>query len=362
MSHQNLDLLNPLGWSDYVRSVQPQLPEHARIGRVVGEFKRYYSVSDGTQEYLAEVAGKLIHRTTDRSDFPVVGDWVGFLTPESKDRAVITGILPRHSLLKRRAAGFNEEQQPIAANLNTILIMQAMDQNFKTGRLDRFLAIAHDSGSTPVILLSKADLLSDGRESRYREALDAAAGVPVMVVSSVTEEGLDGLSQWVHPGSTCCLIGPSGAGKSTLLNTLAKRQMARTADVRETDMKGRHTTTQRELFVLDNGIILIDTPGMREIGLSVSDDALEDVFPDIAELAADCRFRNCTHGSEPGCAVQQAAASGELDPGRLGRYLKLHDEITERESRTSVEGRIARKRHWKRIKKSYRKMPKKRDE
>lgn len=362
MSHQELDLLNRLGWTGYVRSEQPQIPEHTRIGRVIGEFKRYYSVSDGTREYLAEVAGKLLHRTADRSDFPVVGDWVAFQTPESRDRAVIISILPRHSLLKRRAAGFSEEQQPIAANLDTILIMQAMDQNYKTGRLDRFLAIAHDSGAHPIILLSKADLVSDERESRYREALDAASGVPVIIISSITEEGLDALSQWVKPGTTCCLIGPSGAGKSTLLNTLAKRQMARTADVRETDMKGRHTTTQRELFVLDTGIILIDTPGMREVGLSVSDDALEDVFPDIAELATGCRFRDCTHTTEPGCAVQEAAESGGLDRARLVRFLKLRNEITERERRTSVEGRIARKRHWKRIKKSYRKMPKKRDE
>ncbi len=361
MSHQNLDLLNPLGWANYARVEQPQVPPDIRLGRIVGEYKRYYSVSDGTQEYLAEVAGKLIHRTADRSDFPVVGDWVAFQTPESKDRAVITRILPRHSLLKRRAALFTEEQQPIAANLDTILIMQAMDQNFKTGRLDRFLAIAHDSGAHPVILLSKADLVSDERESRYREALDAASGVAVILISSVSEEGLDKLAQWVKPGTTCCLIGPSGAGKSTLLNTLAKRRMARTADVRETDMKGRHTTTQRELFVLDNGIILIDTPGMREVGLSVSDDALEDVFPDIAELALGCRFRDCTHTSEPGCAVREATESGELDTARLNRYLKLREEIAERETRSSVEGKIARKRHWKRIKKSYRKMPKKRD-
>ena len=331
MSHQELDLLNRLGWTGYIRSEQPQIPETARIGRIIGEYKRYYSISDGTREYLAEVAGKLIHRTTNRADFPVVGDWVSFQTPESRDRAVIASILTRHSLLKRRAAGFSEEQQPIAANLDTILIMQAMDQNFKTGRLDRFLAIAHDSGARPVILLSKADLVDDDRESRYRDALDVAAGVPVLIISSVTEEGLEGLARWVKAGTTCCLIGPSGAGKSTLLNTLAKRQMARTADVREADMKGRHTTTQRELFVLDNGIILIDTPGMREIGLAVSDDTLEDVFPDIAALATGCRFRDCTHTTEPGCAVQEAAESGGLERERLARFLKLRNEITERE-------------------------------
>lgn len=350
-----MDRLNWLGWRQYQLAMQPNLEKNAHIGRVTAESKRYYFLSDGKNDYLAEVSGKLLHRTTGLEDFPAVGDWVLFQTPESKDRAAIHLVLPRHTTLKRRAVRSTEESQVIAANLDTVLIVHAVDENFKSGRLERFLAIVHDSGAMPVVVLSKADLMLENRETIYREVLSIASGVPIIVLSAKTGEGVEDLYRYLEMGTTCCLIGPSGAGKSTLLNLLAGDELARTADVREFDMKGRHTTTKRELFVLENGQILIDTPGIREVGLMVGENALASVFPDVAKAAAHCRFRDCTHMHEPGCAVRASVTSGKLDEGRVNRYLKLRAEITERKDGTAVDKKIAKKRHARRIHKTFRK-------
>ncbi|RLE16940.1 MAG: ribosome small subunit-dependent GTPase A [Acidobacteria bacterium] len=355
MNRQNMEELNRLGWGRYQLAMQPNLVKSDHVGRVTAESKRYYFLSDGKNEYLAEVSGKLLHRTTGLEDFPAVGDWVLFQTPESKDRAAIHRILPRHTTLKRRAVRSTEEAQVIAANLDSVFIIYSVDENFKSGKLDRFLAIVHESGAIPVVVLSKADLMLENREAVYREVLAMTSGVSIVMLSAKTGEGVDSLLRHLEPGSTCCMIGPSGAGKSTLLNFLAGSEVAKTADVREFDMKGRHTTTKRELFVLKNGQILIDTPGIREVGLVVGDNALSSVFPDVAAIAKHCRFRNCTHHHEPGCAVLAAISSGELDPGKVARYLKLKAEVMEREDGNPKDKRIAKKRHAKRIHKAFRK-------
>ncbi|NOZ13072.1 MAG: ribosome small subunit-dependent GTPase A [Acidobacteria bacterium] len=355
MHKSDMDKLNRLGWQRYRLAMQPNLEKNAHVGRITAESKRYYFLSDGHSDYLAEISGKLLHRTLGLEDFPAVGDWVLFQTPESKDRAAIYRVLPRHTTLKRRAVRSNEEAQVIAANLDTVFIVYAVDENFKTGRLERFLAIVHESGAVPVVVLSKSDLMRGNRKTVYREVLNIASGAAIVMLSAKTGEGVDSLFKHLEPGSTCCLIGPSGAGKSTLLNFLAGSEVARTADVREFDMKGRHTTTKRELFVLDSGRILIDTPGIREVGLVVGDDALASVFPDVMAIAEHCRFRNCTHKHEPGCAVQAAIVSGELDAARVARYLKLKEEVAEREGGGSKDRKIAEKRHAKRIHKAFRK-------
>ncbi len=357
MNKQDMDRLNRLGWHKYQLAMQPNLEKSAHVGRVTAESKRYYFLSDGHNDYLAEVSGKLLHRTTALADFPAVGDWVLFQTPESRDRAAIHRILPRHSTLKRRAVRSTEESQVIGANLDTVFIVYAADENFKSGRLERFLAIVHESGAVPVVVLSKVDLLLEDREVVYREVMAMTSGVSIVMLSAKTGEGIEALLRHLEPGSTCCLIGPSGAGKSTLLNFLAGSEVARTADVREFDMKGRHTTTKRELFVLEDGQILIDTPGIREVGLVVGEDALASVFSDVAAVAVNCRFRNCTHRHEPGCAVRASVASGELDPGRVTRYLKLMAEITNRADSTFMDKKITKKRHARRIHKSFRKNP-----
>ncbi len=353
MKKEISDKLNRLGWRRYQFVMQPNIAENAHVGRITAESKRYYFLSDGAGEFLAEISGKLLHRTTGLEDFPAVGDWVLFQTPQSRDRAAISRILPRHTTLKRRAVRSVEESQVIAANLDTVFIVYAMDENFKTGRLERFLTIVHDSGANPVVVLSKADLVTENRKGIYREVLAIAAGVPIVILSAITGEGMDSLLHHLDPGFTCCLIGPSGAGKSTLLNFLAGSNLARTADVREFDMKGRHTTTKRELFVLPGRQILIDTPGIREVGLDVGTDSLSAVFPDVAEAATRCRFRDCRHGREPGCAVRAAVLSGELDESRVARYLKLLDEISERQAGYSQNRKIVKKRHAKRIHKTF---------
>lgn len=355
MDRQDMDRLNRLGWRRYQIVMQPNLEKNAHVGRVTAESKRYYFLSDGHNEYLAEISGKLLHRTAGLEDFPAVGDWVLFQTPESRDRAAIHRILPRHTTLKRRAVRSTEESQVIGANLDTVFIVHSIDENFSSGKLERFLAIVHDSGAVPVVVLSKADLMPENRGEVYREVLKIASGVSIVMLSAISGEGVDGLLQHLEPGSTCCLIGPSGAGKSTLLNFLAGSEVAKTANVREFDMKGRHTTTKRELFVLKNGQILIDTPGIREVGLVVGVDALASVFPDVVKIADHCRFRNCTHTREPGCAVLAAISSGELDADRVARYLKLKSEVTDRKDGISVDKRIAKKRHARRIHKTFRK-------
>ncbi len=359
MNRQNMEKLNRLGWGRYQLAMQPNLVKSDHVGRVTAESKRYYFLSDGHFDYLAEISGKLLHRTLGLEDFPAVGDWVVFQTPESKDRAAIHRILPRHTTLKRRAVRSNEEAQVIASNLDMVFIVHAADENFKTGRLERFLAIVHESGAVPVVVLSKIDLLPENREVVYREVLNIASGVSIVLLSAKTGEGMDHLLSHLEPGSTCCLIGPSGAGKSTLLNFLAGSEVAKTADVREFDMKGRHTTTKRELFVLNSGQILIDTPGIREVGLVVGEDALASVFPDVAAVAEHCRFRNCSHRHEPGCAVLAAIKSGELDIARVTRYLKLKEEVAIRQEGGSKDKKIAKKRHAKRIHKAFRKSPRK---
>jgi ribosome biogenesis GTPase / thiamine phosphate phosphatase len=359
MNKQDMDRLNRLGWQRYQIVMQPNLEKNAHVGRVTAESKRYYFLSDGHNEYLAEISGKLLHRTVGLEDFPAVGDWVLFQTPESRDRAAIHRILPRHSTLKRRAVRSTEESQVIGANLDTVFIVHSVDENFTSSKLERFLAIVHESGAVPVVVLSKMDLMLENREAVYREVLAMTSGVSIVMLSAITGEGVDGLLQHLEPGLTCCLIGPSGAGKSTLLNFLAGSEVARTANVREFDMKGRHTTTKRELFVLKNGQILIDTPGIREVGLVVGEDALASVFPNVVAIAEYCRFRNCTHNHEPGCAVLAAISSGELDADRVARYLKLKAEVTEREDGSPKDKKIAKKRHAKRIHKSFGKSPRK---
>jgi len=356
MSHQNRDHLALLGWPRYEAAITRLPQADDRIGRVIAESKRYYTLSDGERTYLGEISGRLTHRSETPEDLPAVGDWVHFRTPDTRDRALILDILPRHGVLKRKAARSEEEAQIIAVNLDRIFIVQAMDDTFKAGRLERFLAIAADSGAAPVVVLSKMDLAGDERESRFQEALAVSAGTPIVPVSARTQEGMDHLKQLLAPGLTVCLIGPSGAGKSTLINLLAGTDLARTGDVRSFDGKGRHTTTRRELFTLPDGAILIDTPGMREIGLSISDESLDEIFPDVAMLAANCRFRDCTHRQEPGCALREALETGsDIPVDRIQRYLKLKEEAMLWESRSGKEQRIVRKRHARRVRKGFRK-------
>ncbi len=251
-------------------------------------------------------------------DRPTVGDWV--LLDASLAR--IEEVLERKSLFKRLAVGARNEIQPIAANIDTLFIVTSCNEEFKESRLERYLALCADAGAMPVIILTKTDL-ADDVDDYIRRARGTQAGVPVEAVNSLDPDSLDGVRSWIDGTTTVALVGSSGVGKSTLLNALAGRRLAATGEIREDDKKGRHTTSHRELHVLPTGGLLVDVPGMRELGVAEISDSINTVFNDIEALAMRCKFADCRHETEPGCAVLGAVESGELDSRRLSNYRKL---------------------------------------
>jgi ribosome biogenesis GTPase len=267
--------------------------------------------------------------------------------------------MPRRTQFVRRKSGTESAEQVIAANVDTAFIVSSLNQELRARRVERYLVAAWDSGAMPVVVLTKADLCDD-TEAAVGPIRDVAAGAPVEVVSAVTGAGIEGLRKWLQPRRTVVLIGSSGVGKSTLLNTLAGTELLATQDVREADDKGRHTTTHREIFRLPDGVLLLDTPGMRELGLVEAEAGLDETFDDVAELAARCRFRDCSHVAEPGCAVRVAIDAGTLPIERWESYDKLQKEAAYEERRRDVGAALAEKKRWKQIHKDYRKMPKKR--
>jgi ribosome biogenesis GTPase / thiamine phosphate phosphatase len=271
------------------------------------------------------------------------GDWV-LVRP---DDPVVTQVLPRRTALTRHAAGKKTEAQTLAANVDDVFITVAADRSVSLDRIERFLALAWESGATPVVVLTKRDLLApEAATPLLTSAMGAAPGAEVYLVSVVTGEGIDELSQRIRPGRTAALIGSSGAGKSSLLNALAGAEVAATSEVRDADGKGKHKTAWRELVVLDQGGAIIDTPGLRGLGLWLDGDGLEATFADITELAAGCRFADCQHDTEPGCAVTAAIASGELEARRLDSYRKLEREAAYVARKTDVRARRAEARIW----------------
>jgi ribosome biogenesis GTPase len=284
----------------------------ARVSLSRGE--RAQVLVDG-REREALVAGALLHSD---GPFPVTGDWVAIRSIEP-NLALIQEVLPRTSKLSRRAAGARSEEQVLAANIDVALIVCGLDGDFNLRRIERYLAICVEGNVEPVVVLNKADVYPDP-EGALAEARAVARSARVVLVSARIGFGCDGL---LKDGVTAALLGSSGAGKSTLLNRLAGQDLQATAPVRESDSRGRHTTTDRELILLPSGVALIDTPGLREIQLLVSEESLDAVFDEIAELAAQCRFRDCTHQQEPGCAVRDA-----VPPERLHSYHKLSREAT----------------------------------
>ena len=297
----------------------------ARVpGRVTFEYTHIYRVVTAEGETLARVAGRLRHQAEGRADFPAVGDWV-VLDAVADGEARIHAVLPRFSRFSRRAAGDVTEEQVVAANIDVVFLVGGLDDNFNPRRIERYLVVAWESGATPVVVLNKADLVPD--PAPYVDGVrERAAAVDVHAVSTRWPDSVEILRQYLGTGRTAALLGSSGVGKSTIVNRLVGFDLLQTRDVRITDSKGRHTTTARQMVLLESGGVLIDTPGMRELQLWDSGESLADVFADVEALAANCRFRDCTHRREPGCAVQAAAAAGELPQDRLTNYLKLASE------------------------------------
>ncbi|MCU0251071.1 MAG: ribosome small subunit-dependent GTPase A [Vicinamibacterales bacterium] len=318
--------LHALGWDGrFAADFQQFAAEGFVPGRVTLEHQHIYTVHTGHADLLATVAGGLRHRIVARREFPAVGDWIALRALVAGRRAIIHAVLPRRSKFSRKVAGDETDEQIVAANIDTVFLMMGLDADFSLGRLERYLATAHEGGASPVIVLNKTDLCDDV-DAMVDEVKAAAGGVPVIAVSTKSDAQLDAIQPYLAPGRTIALLGSSGVGKSTLVNRLVGHNLQRTRAVRESDHKGRHTTTRRQLIVLPGGGLLIDTPGLRELQLWDTGDGLGAAFDDIEGLAAGCRFRDCRHDREPGCAVKAAVADGRLEERRLQSYLDLRRE------------------------------------
>ncbi len=300
--------------------------------RVVAVNKGNYLIRNEEVEILAEIAGKISFKAESNLDYPVVGDWVGVKYVAGESFAVIHEILPRKSFLTRKTSGKTIEYQAIAANLDYAYILQSNDANFNLRRLERYLSMVNESDIDPVILLSKSDLVSDEElEQNIAAVVGMNYGYPVLAFSNTSGVGLDGIRSLIEKGKTYCLIGSSGVGKTTLLNSLIGEDVFATFEVREKDSRGRHVTTRRQLTVLEEGGLIIDTPGMRELGNIGIEVGIGETFSDIIEMSRACKFSDCTHVIEPGCSVLEAVANGELDEGRYANYVKLCKESAHNE-------------------------------
>jgi ribosome biogenesis GTPase len=349
--------LHRLGWNAHFENLfvhhRSRGLEPARVSR---EDRGRYGVLDERGARSAELAGRLRHEARTRAEWPAVGDWVA-LRPGAASSAVIDAVLPRSSAFTRKVAGEATEEQVIAANVDTVFLVSGLDLDFNPRRIERYLAAAWDSGAEPVVVLNKADLVDD-LESRLAEVTAVAPGAAVVTLSALAGEGLEALAPWLAPGRTVALLGSSGVGKSTLVNALLGEARQETGGVREADSRGRHTTTHRELVPLPGGALLLDTPGMRELQLWGDEEGLDGAFPELAGIAARCRFRDCRHESEPGCAVLAALESGELDEARLESWRKLQKELLWLASRQDARARADLAAKWKAIHKSMRDHPK----
>lgn len=326
MTRSPLDLAS-LGWDrQWAAAFESWAARGFEPARVILEHQHIYRVATARDEPFATVAGRFRHTAASRADYPAVGDWVAIERRPPSDRVLIHGVLPRRSRFSRKVAGDETAPQIVAANIDVVFLVSGLDDDFNLRRIERYLITAWEGGTSPVIVLNKADLCEDV-EARIADVARIAPGVPVHPVSCVTGDGLDDLRAHAAPGRTVALLGSSGVGKSTIINRLLGYDRQRTGEVRARDRRGRHTTSNRELIVLPGGGLLIDTPGMRELQLWDVGAALHDAFDDIRRLAAGCHFRDCRHDTEPRCAVKAAVEAGEIPRERLENYLRLQREV-----------------------------------
>lgn len=293
----------------------------------------------------------------ERSDFPAVGDWVILESPErptslGSDEAMIQGILPRKSKFSRKVAGKTTDEQIIATNIDKVFLVNALNMDFNVRRIERYLTLAWESGATPALVLSKTDLCDDV-QNKINQVQVTAPGVTIFPISCLTGDGIEAITAYVRPGETIALLGSSGAGKSTLVNHLLGQKIQATHEVRENDSRGRHTTTSRELFLLPQGGVLIDTPGMRELQLYGTGEGLSEAFEDIYGYAECCRFSDCQHEGEPGCAVEQAITDGSLSQERYSSFKKLQRESQYIVRKTNLHERLEEKKKWKKINQQF---------
>ncbi len=316
------------------------------VGRVVLEHRERYVVKTPENEFDAELIGNLRFTAASRADFPAVGDWVAF-SEYDEGKALIHAVYPRTSLIERQAVGKTGQLQIIATNIDYGLIVQAVDRDFNLNRLERYLTICNASRVDPIIVLSKTDLINTSELESIKAKINARVkGIPILAVSN-QQSGYDALEHAIVPGKTYCLLGSSGVGKSTLLNALSGGERMKTSEISASVNKGKHTTSHRELIVLDQGGVLIDNPGMREVGITDAPSGLEITFDGILQYAQNCKFKNCTHSNEAGCAVLEAVESGEIDADSYTNFLKMEREksffesdVQERKKKDKALGKL----------------------
>ena len=345
--------LERIGWD-----VSSQIDD-ASIARVISVQKNSYRITDGKLAFTAHLSGRFLNQAEATQDYPAVGDWVEVVKLEDEGKAVIQRVLPRKSQFIRQAAGGRTEAQVLAANMDSVLIVNSCNHDLNVRRLERYLIAAYESGATPMIVLTKIDACpQEERNSIIQQVEAVAMGVPIIAISSVTGEGLQELLTFLPAKKTAVLLGSSGVGKSTLVNTLLDKEIQATKTIREDDSKGRHTTTHREMFFLPNDAMLIDTPGIRELQLWENTSAIETTFEDVEAYGNACKFKDCKHESEPGCRIRQALESGELSEARYQSYQKLQKELAYEKRKQDQKARLEEKNRWKQISKFQKKLRK----
>lgn len=346
--------LEDLGYNDKIENfrIEHNL-ENFEIGRVISEHRERYIIKTVNGEFEAEITGNMRFNAKNRADFPAVGDWVTLTTYES-DFAIIHNILPRFSTIKRQAIGQFGEVQIIATNIDYAFLVQAVDRDFNINRLERYLTICNSSNVKPIIILTKTDLIDENQINEILNRIKIRIkNVPVIPISNETKKGYEAINTIIEKGKTYCMLGSSGVGKSTLFNNLSGKMLMRTDAISLSTNKGKHVTSHRDLIILENGGILIDNPGMREVGIADTASGLETTFDRIVRLSGNCRFKDCTHINEKGCSVLEAVEKGEIDKASYENYLKMEREKAHFES--TIEEKRKKDKDFGKMVKNYKK-------